>query len=385
MTTLVQIPSDPAPQPSPAPSARRGTSNFIQEEASHRRGIPLQRLLAGGMRYADAIALLAAADSGIEWAGAGAWLGDRNLRLAQAASTDESRRRCLRFASACFRFGQLSLVKDTGRKKLLSHRKTQSFADAAALDQPVTERHEIEWRHGRLCGWLMRPRIISSRSVVIIIGGFDGWCEEHYLGAKQLIGRGMAVLLLDGPGQGDTRLFHDLYFDTDFHEAFSTAANYLRTRCDMDRMGIWGNSLGGCLAAKTVAFDPQFDALCVNGGTARPLDLPERHPRFFDKIEAFVGTTDRIRLLAVMQTLDLHLDSARIRCPLLQLHGVPDSVFKLADARVIHDRASTTDKTLMLWVDGDHCLYNHWEERNMCAADWFAARLGKKPINANSM
>ena len=238
MTTLVQIPSDPAPQPSPAPSARRGTSNFIQEEASHRRGIPLQRLLAGGMRYADAIALLAAADFGIEWADAGAWLGDRNLRLAQAAFSDESQRRCLRFASACFRFGQLSLVRDTGRKKLLSHRKTQSFADAAALDRPVTERHEIEWRHGRLCGWLMRPRIISARSVVIIIGGFDGWCEEHYLGAKQLIGRGMAVLLLDGPGQGDTRLFHDLYFDADFHEAFSTAANYLRTRCDVDRMEI---------------------------------------------------------------------------------------------------------------------------------------------------
>jgi len=72
-----------------------------------------------------------------------------------------------------------------------------------------------------------------------------------------------------------------------------------------------------------------------------------------------------------MQALDLHLDSAEIRCPLLQLHGVPDSVFKLGDARVIHDSALSTDKTLMLWDDGDHCLYNHWEERNMCAADWF--------------
>jgi len=383
VTPLVQIPSDPAPQPSPTPSDRRGTSNFVQEEASLRRGIPLQRLLAGGMRYADAIALHSAADSGIEWADAGAWLGDRNLRLAQAASSAESQRDCLRFASACLRFGQLSLVRDTDRKKQLSHRKTQSFAEAASLDRPVTERHEIEWRQGRLCGWLMRPSIISARSVVIIIGGFDGWCEEHYLAATQLVGRGMSVLLLDGPGQGDSRLFHDLYFDRDFYEAFSTAATHLRTRCAMDRVGIWGNSLGGCLAAKTAALDHQFDALCVNGGTARPLDLPERHPRFFDKIEAFVGTSDRVRLLAIMQALDLHLDSAEIRCPLLQLHGVPDSVFKLGDARVIHDRALSTDKTLMLWDDGDHCLYNHWEERNMCAADWFAARLGNKPIHAN--
>jgi len=98
VTPLVQIPSDPAPQPSPTPSARRGTSNFVQKEASLRRGIPLQRLLAGGMRYADAIALHSAADSGIEWADAGAWLGDRNLRLAQAASSAESQRNCLRFA-----------------------------------------------------------------------------------------------------------------------------------------------------------------------------------------------------------------------------------------------------------------------------------------------
>ncbi len=376
MTQPVQIASDPEPTPPPAPAADAASSHFRDEQDSHRRAMPLQRLLGGGMRHADAVALHAMAEAGIGWSEGGEWLGERNLRLAAAAGTIETERSCLRYASACFRAAQAAIPTDTDRKKQLYARMIDAFAKAGALDQRPMERHEVEWAGGRICGWLMRPEATGSTSVVIVLGGFDGWREEYHAGAAHLVRRGIAAFLVDGPGQGETRLFHGLFLDADFHKALAAAALHLRERCGLGPfVGIWGNSLGGFLAAKTAAAHPDFDALCVNGGTMRPLELPERYPRFFEKIEALVGTTDRSLALEIMEQLDLDQDVEAIRCPLLQLHSIPDPIFHLANARPIHDRASSKDKTLLIWDDGDHCMYNHSDEKHMVVADWFCKRF----------
>jgi pimeloyl-ACP methyl ester carboxylesterase len=65
----------------------------------------------------------------------------------------------------------------------------------------------------------------------------------------------------------------------------------------------------------------------------------------------------------------------RLTCPLLQLHGASDALFTLEEARRIHDDAPSSDKTLIVWEDGDHCIYNHSHEKHVLVADWFAARL----------
>jgi dipeptidyl aminopeptidase/acylaminoacyl peptidase len=372
------IPTDPNPAAGPTAVQQGNSPVFLQEQESHRRAMPLQRLLGGGMRYADAVALHEMASLGVTWDTGAEWLGERNVRLAAAASTKVTARECFRFASACYRFGHSAIARDTDRKRQMYRRMVDAYAKAAKLDHPETEKHEIPWRNGSLCGWLMRPCHPGLPPVVMVIGGFDGWREEYALGAAALLERGLAVFLLDGPGQGETRLIHLVYLDTDFHEAFAAAAEYLRQRLGSRlRVGIWGNSLGGFLAAKTAATHSSFAALCVNGGTMRPMELPERHPRFMGKVEALVGSAEPERVLAIMQQLDLSADVSEIRCPLLQLHSPIDSVFMLANARPIHDRASSTDKTLLIWQDGDHCIYNHWEEKNMAVADWFAARLGQ--------
>jgi alpha-beta hydrolase superfamily lysophospholipase len=339
--------------------------------------MPIQRLLSGGMCYADAVAMHAAGHAGVSWVDCGEWLGDRNLRVARDARSQQTARSWFRFASACFRFAQSAIPRDTDRKRSLFRKMVDSFDSACALDTPITQKHEIPWRSGKLCGWLLRPVQIAAPPVVMIMGGFDGWREEYHAGALQLVERGVAAFLMDGPGQGESRLVHGLHLDANFPEAFATVATYLRERCNLGQhVGIWGNSLGGFLAAKTVATYPHlFDALCVNGGTTRPLELPERHPRFLEKVEALVGTSDRARMLETLKELDLSRGVLSIGCPLLQLHSVPDQVFLLENARPIHDLAASTDKTLLIWEDGDHCIYNHFEEKNMCVADWFCRHL----------
>lgn len=350
---------------------------FDAEQESHRRAMPIQRLLSGGMSYTDAVTMHGAAHAGVDWVECGEWLGERNLRLAYEAQSPQSARNWFRFASACFRCAQSAIPRDTDRKRRIFRKLVDSFAEACVLDVPVTEKHEISWQSVKLSGWLIRPEKIVAPPVVIIIGGFDGWREEYYPSAVELACRGVAAFLMDGPGQGENRLFQSLHLDTRFPDAFAVAAVYLREKCDLgQKVGIWGNSLGGFLAAMTVATYPDhFDAVCVNGGTMRPLELPERHPRFFQKVEAMVGTTDRASVMGIMDQLDLSQKVMAIKCPLLQLHSVPDQVFLLENARPIYDRAESADKTLLIWEDGDHCIYNHCEEKNMYVADWFTQRL----------
>jgi alpha-beta hydrolase superfamily lysophospholipase len=253
----------------------------------------------------------------------------------------------------------------------------ESFGAAAELDIPATTKLTIPWRGGFLCGWLLRPPGERPVPAVIIMGGFDGWREEYYLGAIALVERGIAALLVDGPGQGETRLFHGLYLDQNFPDAFSSLADHLRVHCGLGpQIGIWGNSLGGFLAAKSAATYPsQFNALCVNGGTTRPIELPERFPRFFEKVEALVGTKNRAAIIDLMDGIEMREDIAKITCPLLQLHGAPDQVFLLENARLIFDDATSDDKRLLIWEDGDHCLYNHSDEKNALITDWFASQF----------
>jgi alpha-beta hydrolase superfamily lysophospholipase len=223
----------------------------------------------------------------------------------------------------------------------------------------------------------MVPPGVARPPVVVIFGGADGWKEEYHLGACYLIERGIAAVLLDGPGQGETRLFHRIHMTEPPDLAFSAVLSYLLDHPEIgDRVGIWGNSLGGNFAARAASFDPRFAACCVNSGSAMPVAGFRRYPRLQEKRFAMVGRRDEATADTIFEALALSPNDNRIGCPLLVLHGVPDALFTVAEARSLYDDAPSTDKTLMLWEDGDHCIYNHSHEKHALIADWFADRLG---------
>jgi dienelactone hydrolase len=367
----------------PAPSAEVPPERRKELDA-YRRAMPVQRLLDNGMDYADAVALHALVAQGVAWPEAACWLGSQNLARAEAALASDRRitaRSFYRFACACFRFAQSPLIRDDDHKRSIYRQLIDAYAAAATLDDPPTRKVEIAYRGGALCGWLQRPRGIARPPVVIIIGGADGWREAYDAGARYLVDRGIAALLLDGPRQGETRLFRGVTLTADYHRAYAVVVDaLLADRSLGGRVGIWGNSMGGHLAAGVAAADPRIAACCVTGGTMRPLEILDRFPRFLERFAAMVGTADDAAALALMRELDLSDDARRISCPLLVLHGAPDQVFLLENARRIHDLAAAADKTMMVWDDGDHCLYNHANEKHCLVADWFHERLeGRLP------
>ncbi|MEW2120897.1 alpha/beta hydrolase [Streptomyces sp. NPDC005474] len=350
------------------------------EAEAHKRAMPLQRLLGNGMEYADVVELYRRVDEGEPWAEAGAQLAARNLARAESAlgaGNTATARSWFLYAAACFRVGQVPLGDDDPSKRAMYEQLISAYGRAGALADPPVEHVEIPYQDGALCGWLLRPAAGGRPPVVIVMGGFDGWREEYHAGATYLLERGVAVFLADGPGQGETRLFQGLHMKPGVEKAFSTMVDHLLADARLaPSVGIWGNSMGGYLAALSAATDPRIAACVVNGGTVRPVETAERYRRFITKVQLLLGIDDPDTARQVMGSFVLGPDLlASLRCPLLVLHGTPDQVFLIDNARALCDRAGSADKTFHEFPDGDHCLYNHSHEKHTIIGDWLADRL----------
>ncbi|WP_454743933.1 alpha/beta hydrolase family protein [Cupriavidus necator] len=354
-----------------------------KENESHARAMPLQRLLGGGMEYADAVTLLSLGNHNARWVDVACWLAERHLSVARKAEAEgrtATARSSYHYASACFRFGHAAIATDTSEKREIYGKMDAAFGSAARQERFEIKKMRFAFRTGYLCGWLVKPHQSDGIPLVICLGGFDGWREEYFHGAEVLAERGIATLLLDGLGQGETRLVHRLFLDQDFSLAVSKVLDHLSDDPGFTSIGVWGNSMGGFLAAACAIRDRRFNACCVNGGTIRPAEVLDRYPRFITKVQAILGVEDPAEARAAISQFDIGEYVDTLDCPLLQFHGEPDQVFLLSNARRIYDQARSTDKTLMVWRDGDHCIYNHTYEKYSLLGDWFASRLSGSRI-----
>ena len=143
-----------------------------------------------------------------------------------------------------------------------------------------------------------------------------------------------------------------------------------------DRVGIWGNSMGGFLAAATAATDPRVAACCVNGGTVRPAEFPERFPRMISKVQPLLGIADPEAALEAMRGFHLTADDLdRLHCPLLVLHGTPDQVFLVENARALFDASGQPGQDLAGMARRRPLHLQPLAEKHTIVGDWFADRL----------
>ena len=249
--------------------------------------MPIARLAGNGMAYPDALELHALADAGVAWNHGAERLGDRNLARGHDALVRghrHSARSWFFLASACFRFGQVVLPDADPRKRALYRRMLDAFEQAGGLHEPRFERIEVAWRHGTLSGWLMRARPSSPCPVVIQMCGIGGSREEYEVGCRYLLERGISAVLLDAPGQGETRLFGGLHLDEHVVDAITAILDVVVADPGCDgQVGLWGNSAGGC-ARRARGGGRSADPGLLRGRRNRPPDrdrgpLPALHRR----------------------------------------------------------------------------------------------------------
>ncbi|MCW5139013.1 alpha/beta hydrolase [Burkholderia cenocepacia] len=344
---------------------------------SLQRAMPVTRLLDCGMDYADAVALHARTSAGEPWDVAAEALADAQLaRATQAADAGHlvTAADAQAMAIAALLFAQMAFNHDVPRKRALYARLVDASHDLARWSDKRIERVEVPFDAARLIGWLVRPATERVRGTVIVFGGQSGWGFAYWPIARALAARGVATLLAEGPGQGETRLEQRIFVDVDMTAAYRRFVDHVAGRVP-GPIGIWGNSIGGLWAASTAASDARIAACCVNGALAAPTLLPFR--TFVEQAAAMLGNDDPEAVSANLARMRFSSERDRIACPLLVLHGGADPLIRLDDQQPFLDAATSGDATLRVWPDGEHTIYNHASERTAFACDWFVERLAR--------
>ena len=253
----------------------------------------------------------------------------------------------------------------------------EAYRAAAELDPDLrVERLEIPFGPGHCYAWFVGPRTGRPGPPVVIVGGQSGWGPAYHRQAEALVRRGLSAVLLEAPGQGETRLFGGLHLDSRVDAAFGVTLDLVRERTGHPGpYGVWGNSFGGLLAARAAVHDPRFGACCINGATARPEPLPFRAAS--EQTLALLGVATVTEAAAVLRTLWLDPATDQTAADVLVLHGGVDPLVTLDQQKVFLDLSPRS--TMRIWEDGEHTMYNHSAERTEFVCDWFRARLGRSP------
>jgi len=338
--------------------------------AARHRAMPLTRLVDCGMDAADARALHARSAAGEGWADAGTVLAAARLDKAHRALAARHPLTAViqaRWAAGAALFAQMADNQDTERKRALYRRYTETVSFVADLDG--MRRVTVPYACGQLTGWLRRPAGRPSAGTVIVWGGLSGWGAAYLRTADAVTARGLACLLVEGPGQGESRLDHGLYMDGQTPSGFARFVDAVTSDVALPGpVGVMGNSFGGLFAALLASQDPRVAACVVNGAPPAP-EVPEfRNAR--EQMDAAFGTQDGGTLAATLRQLRFDPSWQRIGCPVLVLHGGADPLVSHQQARAFADASPRGH--LESWPDGEHTIYNHADERDALAADWLA-------------
>jgi 2,6-dihydroxypseudooxynicotine hydrolase len=210
--------------------------------------------------------------------------------------------------------------------------------------------------------------------VVIMIPGLDSVKEELQATAEHMLRRGLAVIAIDGPGQGEAE--YEFPIEPAYERVVTAVADYLKGRDDVDpdRIGVFGVSLGGYYAARSAAYEPRVRAAVELAG-------PYRFDLDWDTLPGQTRATFQHRSGAASQAeareraaaLTLEDAAARITCPLLVVHGGRDRLIPAYHAERLAREAPGAE--LMLYPDGSHGVTNHAFESRAAMADWLAGHL----------
>lgn len=328
-----------------------------------------------GTDYADAKELRTRVALGERWQAVAQDLAVTALAPPEAAAAPASpftRATRLYRASALQRMSQMMFLADDDDRRAILHEAVRLYGAAAEISRD-RESIAIESGVGTLAGWLHSAEG-PPVGAAIVIGGVEGWAMDFGSLGVALARRGIHALLLDGPGQGQSRLANGVYLDERWKDGYHAAVDFLEARFPGLPIGFVGNSMGGSVATLFAAVEPRIKA-CVNNGGPTHATRAVHNPSFFKKMMTHCGEVTEARAVEVWAHVEPLTPSVSVRCPYLVVHGGMDPLVSDEDAQQMFGKAASTDKTMVTWSDGIHCIYNHEDDKQALIGDWLASRL----------
>jgi 2,6-dihydroxypseudooxynicotine hydrolase len=279
-------------------------------------------------------------------------------------------------AAICYHFGKFMFVHKPDVLSAAHKRVVETYQKGLPYYDFPGERVAIPYESGAtMYGIFRKPWHTPRPPVVVLSPGLDSVKEELHFYGDDFLRRGLAVLAVDAPGQGEMEAAFPLRHD--FEVPARYILDYLETRSDVDasRIGLMGVSLGGYFSARAAAFEPRIKAaisLASGYSLAKHFD---RYPlltqeAFIYRLKAPDEATARERL----KSFDLTGVMPRVTCPLLVVMGRLDRLFPAEDAeQTAAEAGGPTD--LWMFDDGNHVCNNIPYKYRPQQADWMRSKL----------
>jgi 2,6-dihydroxypseudooxynicotine hydrolase len=277
-------------------------------------------------------------------------------------------------AGLCWHFGKFVFVQDVAQLKAASERTAACYLRGAWALEPPAELVGIPYDGITMRGLFRMPRGITRPPVLLMIPGLDSVKEELQATADHFLRRGIATLAIDGPGQGEMEF--DRNIEPAYEKPAGAAIDWLEKRNDVDasRVGVYGVSLGGYYAVRVAAMEPRVRATIELAGTYSLAGFWDK--RSVVSRAAFIkrsGAKDEAEARELAKRIDMAGLGARIKRPLLIMHGKADPIASFEGAERLATETSTAE--LVAYEDGTHAITNRPFESRALMSDWMAEKL----------
>ncbi|HEX3312993.1 MAG TPA: nitrilase-related carbon-nitrogen hydrolase, partial [Streptosporangiaceae bacterium] len=207
------------------------------------------RFVANGTSYPDFQATMARITRWDDWCrewGRTAQHYEQLAEDAEAAGRTVTAGEAWRRAALCWHWGKFVFTDHPEEQRAAHERAVACFRRGAGALSPPAEPVRVPYGGTTLAAYLRVPRAVAGvrPPIVIMIPGLDSVKEELQATAEYLLARGLAVIAIDGPGQGEAE--YEFPIEPAYERVVTAVADYLKGRDDLDpdRMGVFGVSLG---------------------------------------------------------------------------------------------------------------------------------------------
>jgi dienelactone hydrolase len=276
---------------------------------------------------------------------------------------------------------------DTYRKCL------ECFRKGIERRYPQIERVDVPYEGTTLPAWFLRANVEGPAPTVVMFDGLDNAKEMSVLfGGVEIANRGIHVLAIDGPGQGEALRLQKIPSRYDYEVPAGAAYDYLATRKDVDakRVAVMGFSMGGYYAPRAASMDQRFAACVAWGGHFNYHEAWTRRRKIMEsggtKISApgfqlpwVLGMPDMDASMKKLENYGLDGIVQKMTCPFYCVHGENDTIVPVEFAERLYQAVGSKNKTLKVLTpfDGgsEHCQEDNRQVGANLVADWLADNL----------
>jgi dipeptidyl aminopeptidase/acylaminoacyl peptidase len=332
-----------------------------------------QRFVSNGVPLDDLNTITAELDGWPSWYAAWERAGDARMREAadaERAGATLTAAELRLIAALEYHFGKFLFVHDRAVLRAGTEQAAAAYRQAIGHLPWPGRIVAVEHAGAVLPGVFRTPSQPPPWPAVILVPGLDAAKEELHLFSEVFLRRGMATLVVDGPGQGEAEFDHRLT------GAWEDVAGAILARLstldgvDAGRISVVGVSLGGYYAARAAARTPGLRAGVSLGGC---YSMAESWPNLaFLSRQAFqvrTGAADETEARRNAEEFSLRSCPPERDVPFLVVHGERDRLFDLNQARRMVEHFGDRGE-LVVEPAGNHVLHNLGYRIRPLAADW---------------